>query len=73
VYLADAACQALVPVSRSAGKSAAPAESGVAAAMRTPVKHKAGNLISPLFRHPRAPVALRQGQASKRQASHKSN
>src|ERR1700730_4920400 len=37
--------------------------------MGTPVKHKAGNLISPLLRHPRAPVAPRQGQASKRQAS----
>jgi len=31
VYVADAACQALVPVSRSARKSAAPAESGIAA------------------------------------------
>src|ERR1700736_1989392 len=37
--------------------------------MGTPVKHKAGNLISLLLRHPRAPVAPRQGQASKRQAS----
>ena len=57
MYAAGAACREL---------ATAPAESGTDVASRTPVKHKARNLISCLLLHPRATIAPSQGQATLR-------
>ena len=46
MYAFDAACRALAPASRSAAPGTAPAESGIAVAIRAPVRHMVCNLMS---------------------------